>query len=155
MYSARCSLLIFLGMVAAGFAVLPSPEGVRRRHPADDKWKNHPALAEPNGRSHRGDKMVAANVEDPRVLDELSRRFRQTKLQDEDFGRQQEYFLRLLDYYWFSKPRLVGMNRAEVEEIFGPLGRDPERADISAGRDVLCLWFKNGRVSDAFYAMGY
>ena len=187
MFSARCSLLFLLGVVAGGFAVLPSqetgrrsrpvddkaslripaalPETVRRSRPVNDKWKNHPALVEPDGRSHRGDKMVAADVEDPRVLAELSRRFRQTEpLQPtpqgrikgaEDFERRQEYFLRLLDYYWFSKPRLVGMTQAEVEMIFGPLGGDTEQAGISAGRDVLYLWFKNGRVRDAFYAMGY
>jgi hypothetical protein len=165
MFVARCSLLLFLGVVAAGFAVLPPREDVRRPRPADDKWKSHPALAEPDGRSHRGDQMVAADVGDPRVLAELSRRFRQTQpLQltpqgavrgAEDFERRQEYLLRLLDYYWFSKPRLVGMTRAEVEAIFGPLGRDTKRADIPAGRDVLHLWFREGRVSGAFYAMGY
>jgi hypothetical protein len=74
---------------------------------------------------------------------------------EEDFEKRQEYFLRLLDYYWFSKPRLVGMTRAEVEQVFGRLGADSERAFISAGRDTLCLWFKDGRVSGAFYAMGY
>ena len=35
------------------------------RSPASDNWKNHPALAEPDGRSHRGDKMVAADTPQP------------------------------------------------------------------------------------------
>jgi hypothetical protein len=134
----------------------------------DESWRNHPALLEPDGLSHRGNKMVAAAVQDPRVLTELSRRFRQTRpvrvvqqgeettvLATEDFERRQEYLLRLLDYYWFSKPRLVGMTRAEVVGIFGPLGEDPERAVISAGRDILSLYFKEGRLVSAFYAMGY
>lgn len=165
MFSARCSLLFFLAVVAGGFAVLPSQENGRRSRLVYDKWNSHPALAEPDGRSHRGDKMVAADIEDPPIVVELGRRFRQTNpLQftpqgrikgAEDFERREEYFLRLLDYYWFSKPRLVGMTRAEVEMIFGPLGGDTEQAGISAGRDALYLWFKGGRVSDAFYAMGY
>src|SRR5262249_25079388 len=133
-----------------------------------EAWKNHPALAEPDGRSHRGDKMVASEINDPRILLELSRRYRQTQpLQlvqqggktivrgAEDFERRQEYFLRLLDYHWLSKPRLIGMTWAEIEGIFGPLGPKAERADISAGRDSLCLWFKEGRVINAYYAMGF
>jgi hypothetical protein len=112
--------------------------------------------------------MVAAAIDDPRILLELSRRFRRTEplrlvrqggettvAGAEDFEMRQEYLLRLLDYYWFSKPRLVGMTREEVEGVFGPLGPVAGRASISAGRDTLCLWFKGGRVSDAFYAMGY
>ncbi len=149
MFVARRSLLLFLGAVTGGLAVLPPQGDVRGRRPADDGWEGHPALAEPDGRSRRGDKAVAADAGDPRVLAELSRRFRQTKpLQltpqgdvrgAEDFERRQEYLLRLLDYYWFSKPRLVGMTRVEVEAIFGPLGHDTQRADIPDGRDLLHL----------------
>jgi hypothetical protein len=111
---------------------------------------------------------VAADIDDPRILAELSWRYRRTNPLElvprrgevavrgaEDFERRQEYLLRLLDYYWFGKQRLVGMTRVEVEGIFGPLGPDTERASISAGRDKLHLWFKDGRVSSAYYAMGY
>jgi hypothetical protein len=134
----------------------------------DEGWRQHPALAEPDGESHRGDKMIAADIKDPRVLKELSRRFRAAKQlrlieKDgrvtvsgaEDFERRQEYLLRLLDHYWFSKQRLVGMTRADVEQVFGPLGADPERASISAGRGTFCVYFKGGRVSGAYYCMGY
>jgi hypothetical protein len=72
-----------------------------------------------------------------------------------DFERRQEYLLRLLDHYWFSAPRLAGMSRAEVAGIFGPLGGDLGRAVVSAGRDTFCLRFEGGRVSGAFYVMGY
>ena len=168
MLPSRCSLLLFLGMLVGGFSLLPGNVGSPRTATADVSWKNHPALAEPDGRSHRGDKTVAADISDPRVLAELIRRFHRTKAlslveQDgktvvrgaQDFEKRQEYLLRLLDYYWFSKPRLLGMTWAEVDHVFGPLGPAAERAYISAGRDTLCLWFKNGRVSGAFYAMGY
>jgi hypothetical protein len=168
MLSSRCSLVLLLGVVTGGLLVLPRQAGVLRNVPGDEGWKDHPALAEPDGRSHRGDRMVAAGIDDPRVLLELSRRFRRTEplrlvrrggettvSGAEDFERRQEYLLRLLDYYWFSKPRLVGMTRAEVEVVFGPLGAVAGRASISAGRDALCLWFKGGRVTSAFYAMGY
>jgi hypothetical protein len=168
MYSSRCSLLLFVGILIGAFSLLPAQKYVCRSGTTDDSWKNHPALAEPDGQSHRGDKMVAADINDPRVLAELSRRFRETKpLQlveqggktivrgAEDFEKRQEYLLRLLDYYWFSRPRIVGKTWAEVESIFGPLGPRTERAQISAGRDTLYLSFKDGRVSDGYYAMGY
>jgi hypothetical protein len=155
-------------MVMGGFLVL-SPQGSTRRNGlVAEEWTNHRALSEPDGHSHRGDRMVAADVNDPRIVRELSRRYRQTEplhlVQQggettvrgaEDFERRQEYLLRLLDYYWFSKPRLVGMRRTEVEGIFGPFRLSGGRASISAGRDTLYLWFKEGRVSGAFYAMGY
>ncbi len=134
----------------------------------DDSWKKHPALTEPDGKSHRGDKMVAEEIKDPRVLKELGRRFRETKALrvvekngkriaegSEDFEKRQEYLLRLLDHFWFSKQRIVGMQRTEVEEIFGPLGNNPERAFVSGGRDTFCVWLKDGRVSGAYYTMGY
>jgi hypothetical protein len=168
MSSSRYSLVLLLAMITGGFLVLSPQVSVRRNGPVGEQWKNHPALAEPDGHSHRGDRMVAADIHDPRIVRELSRRYRQTEplrlvqqggettvLGAEDFERRQEYLLRLLDFYWFSKPRLVGMSRAEVEGIFGPLRPNAGRASISAGRDTLYLWFKEGRVSDAFYAMGY
>ena len=43
----------------------------------------------------------------------------------------------------------------KVEEIFGPLGADPAQAQVSGGRDAFCIWFKDGRGSGAYYAMGY
>jgi hypothetical protein len=150
-----------------GFSLLPAQTNIRP-NTTEDSWKEHPALAEPDGQSHRGDRMVAADINDPRVLAELIRRFRQTKPLElveqgdnidvrgtEDFEKRQEYLLRLLDYYWFSKPRLIGMTWAEVDKIFGPLGPVAKAASISAGRDTFYLWFKEGRVSDAYYAMGY
>src|SRR5262245_708881 len=190
----RCSLLLFLGVLVGGFSILPGWVAPPRNATADGSWQNHPALAAPDGQSHRGDKMVAAEISDPRVLAELIRRFHQTKpvrLTEQDgktvvreaedsekrqkyflrsdglvvgwrdrrtggdFEKRQEYFLRLLDYYWFSKPRLLGMTWAEVDHVFGPLGPVAKRADISVGRDTLCLWFKDGKCSGAYYAIGY
>lgn len=71
-----------------------------------DDWKSHPALRPPDGKRHRGDPMVAGDIDDIRVLEELSRRFKMT--------RDPEYFLRLLDYYLFSKNRLVGLSLLEI-----------------------------------------
>ena len=166
MSSARHGLTAFLLVAAASFICEHSLLGQDAKD--DDSWKKHPALAEPDGTSHRGGKMVAAEIKDPRVLKELGRRFRETKMLrvvekdgkritegTEDFEKRQEYLLRLLDHLWFSKQRIVGMKRTEVEEIFGPLGDNPDRAFVSGGRDTLCLWFKDGRVSGAYYAMGY
>jgi hypothetical protein len=112
--------------------------------------------------------MVAASIEDPRILAELSRRFRLTKplqfvghgnaaalVGAEDFERRQEYLLRLLDYYWFDQERLRGMTRREVEAIFGSLGSDLQRASVSGGRDTFTIWFQQGRVSGAYHTMGY
>jgi hypothetical protein len=164
MHPSRFSLLLLLGVLAGGFALRPTQGSGPRPGPADDRWKNHPALAEPDGHSHRGDKMVAADIDDPRVLAELARRFKQTEplrvtragvRGDADFERRQEYLLRLLDHYWFAKPRLLGMTWAEVDAVFGPLGPPAGRASVSAGRDTLYLWFAGGRVSGAYYAMGY
>lgn len=136
--------------------------------PADESWKSHPALAIPDGRSHRGEPMLGADIKDPRVLVELSRRFRETdrfllvKVGDEwifrgaeHFEKRQEYLLRLLDHYLFSKQRLTGMTRAEIESIFGPLYWTSDRASVSAGRDTLTMSFVNDRVVDAIYSMGY
>jgi hypothetical protein len=168
MTAAHYSLALFLFALASGFASLPSQRPVGQGGQPKGDWRNHPALAEPDGQSHRGGKMVAADITDPRVLKELSRRYRELKplriverdgktivLGAEDFEKRQEYLLRLLDYYWFSKQRLVGMTRTEVEAIFGPLGNDAGQAHVAAGRDTLCLWFQGGRVTGAFYAMGY
>ncbi|HEY7427975.1 MAG TPA: hypothetical protein VH682_27325 [Gemmataceae bacterium] len=168
MSSCRCSLLLWLGLLVGGFSLLPSQACIHRNNILDGNWKNHPVLAEPDGQSHRGGKMVAADINDPRVLAELIRRFRQTTPLElveqgdtidvrgaEDFEKRQEFFLRLLDYYWFSKPRLIGMTWVEVDKIFGPLGPVAKGASISAGRDTLYLWFKEGRVHGAYYAMGY
>lgn len=165
MLSSRHSLLLYLGVLVGGFSLLPRHENDSR---ADNGWRGHPALAEPDGRSHRGDKMVAAEINDRRVLEELVPRFRQTeplRLVNQngetvvrgggDFEKRQEYLLRLLDYFWFSKPRLTGMTWAEVDRIFGPLGPMAEQASVSAGRDMFWIWFKDGRVSGAFYAIGY
>lgn len=168
MLTARGSLLLFIGVVIGGLSLFLSLENDRQSKPSEDDWKNHPVLAEPDGESHRGDKQLGADIHDPRILAELSRRFRATTplriVQEgarttvrgaDDLGRRQEYLLRLLDYYWFSKRRLVGMARGEVEGIFGPLAGEADRAEIRGGRDLFLLWFKEGRVYGAYYAMGY
>lgn len=120
-------------------------------HQAKD-WRSHPALAEPDGHRHRGDKMVGHTVDDPRVLGELSRRFKMT--------RNYEYFLRLLDYYYFNENRLVGMTQSQVEEIFGP--GDPDRDFPGVQRlrwavlpDFLFVTLEDDRVVSASYIMGY
>jgi hypothetical protein len=163
MLCSRCSLFLLLAIVSAGFVAFRSQRNLGH-YQLDEGWTNHAAIAEPDGLSHRGDKLVATDINDQRILNELSRRFRATNrlrinLQGvagaEDFEKRQEYLLRLLDYYWFSKQRLMGMTRSEVEGIFGPLGTDPTRADISGGRDTFCLWFNEGRLISAFYSMGY
>ncbi|MCZ7647193.1 MAG: hypothetical protein M5U26_18380 [Planctomycetota bacterium] len=162
-------LTLLLPVLFACQAAMPFPAfGAEDAPGEDDAWKKHPALAEPDGGSGRGGKMVAADIKDPRILKELSRRFRATRpmrieekdgktrvVGAEDFERRQEYLLRLLDYYWFSQERLKGMTRAEVEEIFGPLGGNGASASIHAGRDTFYIAFEDGRVSHAFYAMGY
>jgi hypothetical protein len=162
------TVLLRSGLAAASALTLLAGAAWAKPAPSRRDWRLHPALAEPDGRSHRGDRMAAANVDDPRVLAELSRRFRATEPlrltrrgQDPtirgagDFERRQEYFLRLLDHYWFSKQRLVGMDRRAVVRIFGPLGDRPDRGQVSAGRDTLYLSFANGRVTGGFYSMGY
>jgi hypothetical protein len=117
--------------------------------------------------------MVAADIDDARVLRELSRRFQGTQPMRrekhgqewviagwEDFERRQEYFLRLLDYYHFSKDRLTGKTREEVERIFGPGTRvnpaeHPSALKWNAGRDTFIVYFDKDRATGAFYAMGY
>ena len=171
MMSSRRALLVLIiaqvGMVALASATDDQAEVV----PED--WRQHPALAEPDGRSGRGGKMVVANIRDPRVLAELSRRFLQTtalgftadgKLTGVgDFERRQEYLLRLLDHYYFSdNTRLVGKTPAQVERIFGP-GGDRLAAETQAsasmswpaGRDTFIVYFEKGIAKGAFYAMGY
>ena len=114
----------------------------------------HPALAIPDGKSHRGGREIAADLEDPAVLAELGRRYRVEK----DFERRQEYFLRLLDHFLFSRDRLSGMTRGQVEQVFGP--GTPESAahhrwSWQGGRDRLLLDFHGDLVISAQYAMGY
>jgi hypothetical protein len=156
--------MLFFAIVFGGSLLVRSQGNALGQKQADDSWKTHPALAEPDGKSHRGDQMVAADMKDQRVLDELSRRYKATQglrvtpdgiSGGEDFEKRQEYLLRLLDHYWFSDKRLLGMTRAQVEKIFGPLGNDPARAYISGGRDTMCFWFHDGRLFGAFYAIGY
>ena len=116
---------------------------------------DHPALAVPDGESHRGGPMVGADIDDPRVLDELSRRYRTEK----DFERKQEYFLRLLDHYLFSRDRLTGMTRVEIERIFGPpMDSDEEvsnRREWKGGRDYLVVDFKDDIAVQVMHIMGY
>lgn len=113
----------------------------------------HPALEVPDGESHRGGPMVAADIEDPAVVEELGRRYRSEK----DFERGQEYFLRLLDHFLFSKDRLTGMTRKQVEDIFGPgMEADrPGRRRWGGGRDSLVIEFEEDRVVWACHIQGY
>jgi len=114
----------------------------------------HAALAIPDGESRRGGPWVGADIDDPRVLEELSRRYRA----EEDFERRQEYFLRLLDYYLFSRDRLAGKSRPEIERIFGPGSSDEHHSNRLAwggGRDSLIVDFENGVAVGAIYIMGY
>jgi hypothetical protein len=141
----RLTTFFILGTILFGFLVIPN--SIRSSQSDDQVWKNHPALAPLDGKFQRTRKMVAADVKDRRVLEELSRLFRQTG--------DEEYFLRLLDYYYFEKFRLLGMPRKKVAEIFGPLGSDPDRAWISGGRDSLGLGFENGCVTSATYIIGF
>jgi len=155
-------------VAATAFAALMAMTPCSAAAKTAPEWKKHPALAEPDGRSHRGDRPLAANIDDPRVLAEISRRFRKTAplrftrkrgvtgIEGErDFERRQEYFPRLLDHYWFSKQRLLGMSRPAVERIFGPLGNNPHRAEVRGGRDSLHLTCQRGRVTGAFHVTGY
>jgi hypothetical protein len=179
----RLTLIIFILFLGSVFYLFPNSTLPRQRNPADpddqdlrareDDWRSHPALAAPDGRSHRhGRVLVGDKIDDPRVLAELSRRFRATqelrfatmgdawKLEGErDFEIRQEYFLRLLDFYWFSMDRLTGMPRHKIEAIFGPGGLDPSRKSgrlsWSAGRDVLIADIENNRVIGVQYVMGF
>lgn len=153
-----------------------SPLAAERVGAADEAWRQHPALADPDDRSHRGGKMVAADIDDPRVLVELSRRFKAADAADRsedtrgwlhkgrNFQLRQEYLLRLLDYYHFSQDRLTGKTKTEVEAIFGPgnrlkFGADPAEQDDmlawQAGRDTFIVYLDGQRVTGTYYAMGY
>jgi hypothetical protein len=141
--------LVFQGLLALAGCNLAGEDSSPLASPSD-----HPALAPPDGESRRGGPMVAADVADPQVLDELSRRYRTER----DFERKQEYFLRLLDHYLFSRDRLTGMNRAEIERIFGPGTESEEKAGRLAwqgGRDSLLVDFKDGTAAGAAYIMGF
>jgi hypothetical protein len=177
---ARLTLLSFTLILGCGLYLVLNSIDPRQRNPDDSDlkvregdWRSHPALTVPDGRSHRHGKiLVGDNVNDPRVLAELSRRFRATKelafikvgndwklRGEQDFEIRQEYFLRLLDHYWFSKDRLTGMTRQQIESLFGPGGLDPGRRSgrlqWSAGRDMLLADIENNRVLGAQYVMGY
>jgi len=132
-----------------------------------DEAEAHGVLLPPDGKSHRGDKMVGdkATAEE---LKELSERYKTLTMKMANAGQvmnampyfenQQEYFLRLLDYYLFSKNRLVGMTRREIEDIFGSRqAEDGPRFSLTwrGGRDTLKAVFENGRVKTAMYSMGF
>ena len=174
MFVRRSTVLLWAIVVTGGLYSVPdtncspqAPEEGWLKHPVfDDHWLQHPALMEPDGISRRGGKMVADDVRDPRIIAELSRRFRATQAMGfvnqqwtgtDDFERRQEYLLRLLDFYHFSANRLAGMSRAKVQEIFGAGDRCPpgNRLSWSAGRDVFVVWFRKGRVAGSYYVMGY
>jgi hypothetical protein len=117
---------------------------------ADDSWRKHPALTPPDDPVRpRGGPKVADKIDDARILFELSRRFKAT--------RDQEYFLRLLDYYGFRGERLVGMTRGQVEGIFGtgPKQFADGQLHVPGGRDIFVVYFKDGHAIGAYYAIGY
>ena len=167
MASSRRTLLICLAGLLTSLLSLPASHGNHpfrlgtRQEATDDRLLRHPALAEPDGVSHRGDRMVAANISDARIVAELSRRFRATRptlAGQGEFERRQEYLLRLLDYYYFSGHRLTGKTRAEVEQIFGagtPASGIPQALEWSGGRDTFVVYLRGDRVTGCFYAMGY
>ena len=157
--------MFFLAVVFGGFLLLRSQGNALDQKQDDDSWKNHPALAEPDGKSHRGDKMVAADIKDQRVLNELGRRYKATKRLRvnpdgisgaEDFEKRQEYLLRLLDHYWFSEQRIVGMTRARKSRQ--SLVRLATMRSVLTSREVeirFAFGFMTVASSYAFYAMGY
>ena len=159
MHASRWTSVLLVVLSIATYATLPFPIQELRNGIAkatSDEWKGHPALVHPTGQSGRGGPMVATEIDDIRVLKELSRRFRESKTRNSEdrlnFEIRQEYLLRLLDYLWFDKQRIIGMSRIEVEQIFGHLNG----SSVSGGRDCFFLDFdERGRVSGAFYAMGY
>jgi hypothetical protein len=158
MATARVALAFFVKALIGSVCWASHQGAVSMSRTVDVSWRQHPALAKPDGQSGRGGRMVAADVDDPRFLAELSRQFRQAYAGN--LETEQEYFLRLLDYYVFTKKRLVGMTRAEVDAIFGPLHVDakdgsPDAGFINGGRDALQVGFVNGRVSGTNYSMGY
>jgi len=75
----------------------------------------HPALLPPDGQSHRGDKLVGHTLKGSEDLLALGKLYQDAKRSE----LRQEYFLRLLDYYWFSEQRLIGMKRSDIEKVFG------------------------------------
>lgn len=116
----------------------------------DENWRNHPALDDSVWRGRVGEMHVAADIQDPRIIAEISRRYR--------LQRQEKYFERLVQHYWNDneQPRLLGMTRAEVENIFGPISESGTHFWIDGGgRDGLQVWFKEGRVTGAYHVMGY
>ena len=81
-----------------------------------------------------------------------------------DLESRQEYFLRLLDYFEFSKPRLVGMKRTDIEAVFGAGKQDRLQDDENpkatvlqwrGGRDYLSITFVGEIATKADYVMGY
>lgn len=137
-------LTIGVGLIFAAIAFADSP----------------PALQPPDGKSHRGDKMVGDQLTDPKDIAALGKLYREAK----DFEIRQEYFLRLLDYFWFSKERLIGMKQTDIEEVFGPgkaekyfHDQTPNITSLlwSGGRDYIQVSFKDGKATGAAYVMGF
>jgi hypothetical protein len=146
----------------------------------DHQWQDHPALREPGGGAHRANDMSAGYIDDPRVLRELSMRFRGIRTmwfdrqankwilrKADGFEKRQAYLYRLLDHY-LRMDRLKGTTKKQMQEIFGP----PERAYVRhwdtsnplfydvmewpvGQRDTFLVSFDNGRVVSAGVIMGY
>ena len=121
---------------------------------------SHPALSPPDGVSHRGGKMVGDSLTKWEDVVAFGKLYQTTK----EFEVRQEYFLRLLDYFWFSKRRIIGMKRTDIESVFGKGHPQPirdsknptsTRLAWSGGRDSILIWFENDTATGAFYAMGY
>jgi hypothetical protein len=120
----------------------------------------HPALQPPDGQSHRGGKMVGDTLQKWGDVLALGKLYQGA----EKFEARQEYLLRLLDYLLFSKDRLTGMKRAEIEAVFGKGKSNPveneknpnkTRYAWSGGRDCVLVWFDGDVATGADYVMGY
>jgi hypothetical protein len=86
-----------------------------------------------------------------------------------EFEIKQEYFLRLLDYFIFSRDRskgdgFKGMRLEEIETIFGkshaePLEGETETTSTRFGwagsRDSVLVWFKDGIATGGAYIQGF
>jgi hypothetical protein len=104
--------------------------------------------------------MVGNTLTKPEDIAALGKLYQNAK----DFESRQEYFLRLLDYFWFSEHRFIGMKRSEVEQIFGTgspaltsANQRPQvtRLHWSGGRDTILVSFEGDIATGAFYAIGY
>ena len=118
----------------------------------------HPALLPPDGQSHRGDRMIGDTLNKDEVL-KLGKLYQYAT----GFEERQEYFLRLLDYFWFSERRFIGMTRADIEKVFGSAqfnpaqdnNPKPSRLEWAGGRDRILITFNGDIAANAYYVTGF